>query len=43
VFGGGVIPEDDIPGLKEQGIAAVFTPGTPSDQFIKFIKENIKK
>ncbi len=43
VFGGGVIPEDDIPGLKEQGIAAVFTPGTPSDQFIKFIKENIRK
>ncbi len=43
VFGGGVIPEDDIPGLKEQGIAAVFTPGTPSEQFIKFIKENIRK
>lgn len=43
VFGGGVIPEDDIPGLKEQGIAAVFTPGTPSDQFIKFIKEHIRK
>ncbi|HNT28018.1 MAG TPA: cobalamin-dependent protein, partial [bacterium] len=43
VFGGGVIPEDDIPGLKAQGIAAVFTPGTPSDQFIKFIKEHIRK
>lgn len=43
VFGGGVIPEDDIPGLKEQGIAAVFTPGTPSEQFITFIKEHIRK
>ncbi|HSA34454.1 MAG TPA: cobalamin B12-binding domain-containing protein [bacterium] len=43
VFGGGVIPEDDIPGLKAQGIAAVFTPGTPSEQFIKFIKDHIRK
>lgn len=30
VFGGGVIPEADIPGLKQAGLAAVFTPGTPA-------------
>ena len=29
VFGGGIIPEADIPGLLEIGLAAVFTPGTP--------------
>jgi len=29
VFGGGIIPDADIPKLKELGVAAVFTPGTP--------------
>ncbi len=43
VFGGGVIPETDIPFLLEKGVKAVFTPGTPSDEFINFIKENVKK
>ena len=43
VFGGGVIPETDIPFLKEKGVAAVFTPGTPSDEFIEFIKNHITK
>lgn len=39
VFGGGVIPEKDIPGLKAIGIAEVFTPGTPA----KTIVENIER
>ncbi len=43
VFGGGVIPESDIPYLKEHGVKAVFTPGTPSEEFVSFIKENVKK
>lgn len=42
VLGGGVIPETDIPGLKAAGIAAVFTPGTPTTDIVKFINENIK-
>ena len=29
MFGGGIIPEADIPGLKEISVAALFTPGTP--------------
>ncbi|OEF95544.1 methylmalonyl-CoA epimerase [Vulcanibacillus modesticaldus] len=41
VIGGGVIPEDDIPYLKEQGVKAVFTPGTPIAEIVKFIKENV--
>src|SRR6056297_3645106 len=39
VFGGGVIPDQDIPGLKEQGIAKIFTPGTPIKDVVKFIKQ----
>jgi methylmalonyl-CoA mutase C-terminal domain/subunit len=43
VFGGGVIPESDIPFLKEHGVQAIFTPGTPSDVFVKFIQDNVRK
>lgn len=42
VIGGGVIPDDDIPGLKEAGIAEVFTPGTPTSKIIDFIKTHVK-
>ncbi|MCX5975689.1 MAG: cobalamin B12-binding domain-containing protein [Coprothermobacterota bacterium] len=38
VFGGGVIPADDIPFLLEHGIRAVFTPGTTTDQMEEFIR-----
>lgn len=40
---GGVIPDADIPHLKENGIAEVFTPGTPTDVTINYIRENVKK
>jgi methylmalonyl-CoA mutase C-terminal domain/subunit len=43
VIGGGVIPEEDIPGLKEAGIAEIFTPGTPTGVTIDFIRQNIKR
>ncbi|NLN47777.1 MAG: cobalamin B12-binding domain-containing protein [Clostridiales bacterium] len=43
VVGGGVIPEEDIPALKEAGIAAIFTPGTPTGVSIDFIRQNIKR
>ncbi len=39
VFGGGVIPSDDIPYLKEQGIAEVFGPGTSIDAMEQFLKQ----
>ena len=38
VFGGGIIPADDIPGLKDMGIAAVFTPGTPADEITASVR-----
>ncbi|MDU1248211.1 MAG: methylmalonyl-CoA mutase, partial [Veillonella sp.] len=42
VIGGGVIPDADIPGLKKAGVAAVFTPGTPTSDIVNFIKEHVK-
>ena len=43
VVGGGVIPDEDIPGLLEMGVGAIFTPGSPTDLAIDFIRENIKR
>lgn len=43
VIGGGVIPDEDIPGLLDLGIGAIFTPGTPTDKTIEFIKQNLKR
>ncbi len=42
IIGGGVIPEGDIPALKEAGVAEVFTPGTPTSDVVEFIKANVK-
>jgi methylmalonyl-CoA mutase, C-terminal domain len=42
LFGGGIIPEDDIPKLKEHGVDAVFLPGTSTEEIIKYIRENVQ-
>jgi len=42
VIGGGVIPKDDIPGLKKAGVAAIFTPGTDTRDVVEWIKKHIK-
>ncbi|WP_327289146.1 cobalamin B12-binding domain-containing protein [Streptomyces sp. NBC_01198] len=41
VFGGGIIPEADIPPLKALGVAAIFTPGTPTGDVVTWVNENI--
>ena len=43
VVGGGIIPEEDVPGLKEAGVNGVFGPGTPLEEIVNFIKENVKR
>src|SRR3954447_24633959 len=40
---GGTIPADDVPELKELGVAAVFTPGTSTQQAVDFIREAVEK
>lgn len=43
VVAGGIIPDDDVPALREIGIAGIFGPGTPTDEAIRFIKENVRR
>ncbi|SDX92035.1 cobalamin B12-binding domain-containing protein [Thermoactinomyces sp. DSM 45892] len=43
VFGGGVIPQEDIPLLKKQGIREIFTPGTTIQQTAQFIRQLMKE
>jgi len=40
IFGGGIIPDEDIPRLKERGVTEVFTPGARMEDIIRFIRNN---
>jgi methylmalonyl-CoA mutase C-terminal domain/subunit len=42
VFGGGIIPQDDIPRLKERGVAEVFLPGSSTENIIDWIRKNVR-
>jgi methylmalonyl-CoA mutase C-terminal domain/subunit len=42
VIVGGIIPDQDIPGLKQAGVAGIFLPGTPMDEIVVFIRDNVK-
>ena len=41
VFGGGIIPNEDIGPLKDQGIAEIFTPGTSTTAIVEWIRERL--
>jgi methylmalonyl-CoA mutase C-terminal domain/subunit len=43
ILGGGIIPEEDVPKLRREGIAAIFGPGTHCDEIVKFIQKNVKR
>ncbi|MCK4378092.1 MAG: cobalamin B12-binding domain-containing protein [Deltaproteobacteria bacterium] len=43
VFGGGIIPDGDIAGLKEAGIKEIFRPGSSTDETIKFITDQVNQ
>ncbi len=43
VFGGGIIPDGDIPALESAGIQAIFTPGIPTKQIVDWINDNVVK
>ena len=42
LFGGGIIPDDDIPKLKAAGVSEIFLPGTSTEDVVKWIHEHIK-
>jgi len=42
VIGGGIIPTEDIPKLKEAGIKEVFLPGVPLQEIVKWVNDNVK-
>jgi methylmalonyl-CoA mutase C-terminal domain/subunit len=41
VFGGGIIPDADIPQLEQLGVARVFTPGTTTQQVVEWVREHV--
>jgi methylmalonyl-CoA mutase C-terminal domain/subunit len=41
VWGGGIIPEEDVPKLKECGIKEIFLPGSKVEDTVKWVKENV--
>ncbi len=41
VFGGGIIPEEDIPPLLQVGVKAIFTPGTSIEEAVRWVRENV--
>jgi len=41
VFGGGIVPDDEIKELKKAGVAEIFTPGADTNDIVKWVKENI--
>ena len=42
LFGGGIIPDDDIPKLMKKGVDRVFTPGTPIQEIVDYVNERIQ-
>jgi len=43
VLVGGIIPDQDIEGLKKAGVAAIFQPGTAMDDIVQFIRANVRR
>jgi methylmalonyl-CoA mutase C-terminal domain/subunit len=42
VFGGGIIPPEDIAALKAMGVKELFTPGTTTQDIVRFVREHIR-
>ena len=41
VFGGGIVPDEDIPELEKAGVAKIFTPGATMDEIVDWVRENV--
>jgi methylmalonyl-CoA mutase C-terminal domain/subunit len=42
VFGGGIVPEDDVPPLKQAGVKEIFTPGVSTQAIVEWIRTNVQ-
>ena len=42
IFGGGIIPEDDIPKLRAVGVKGIFRPGASTEEIIHWVRENVR-
>src|SRR5262245_45886182 len=42
IFGGGIIPEEDIASLKQAGVREIFTPGATTDDIVNWVRSNIQ-
>ena len=42
VLVGGIVPQEDLPKLKELGVAEIFLPGTSTEDIVKFLHDNVK-
>jgi methylmalonyl-CoA mutase C-terminal domain/subunit len=42
VFGGGIVPEEDIPPLTQHGVKALFPPGTSIEEAVTWVRGNVK-
>ena len=42
VFGGGIVPDEDIPGLKQAGVLELFTPGASTEEIVEWVRTHVK-
>jgi methylmalonyl-CoA mutase C-terminal domain/subunit len=42
IFGGGIIPEEDVAALKAQGVRELFTPGASTDDIVAWVRANVR-
>ena len=42
VFGGGIIPPEDVAALKAMGVKELFTPGTSTQEIVRFVREHVR-
>jgi methylmalonyl-CoA mutase C-terminal domain/subunit len=43
VFGGGIVPDDDLPRLEAAGVRRVFPPATPLNEIVEWVRANVTK
>ncbi|MEW6530438.1 MAG: cobalamin B12-binding domain-containing protein [Thermodesulfobacteriota bacterium] len=43
ILGGGIVPDEDVPAMKESGIEEIFGPGTRTEDIVAYIRTHLKK